>query len=386
MENRLKLIFYRYFMYSFLAVEVLLLPLFLEKELYATFEYYKFIIFFVPFFMLGSPSGYLYYKYNHKEEYFKDLLFFGFIHFLLIVPFLFIYFDNILFLTLCLMMTISLFVEHKLQTQRRFILALGLKPMISIFLIFSFFLIYFNFVNKITINMLFVLMLLSFLTWLFISFRNISFDKNKKLRIKNYFLLIKKGLPINAGTFLIMLFFFCDRFIAKEYYSEYLASYSFSYNLIQFILLALSTLAYVNVVDVGEKCDNINLYFFKEKIFHSYKIFFILLAFFIFFILIISSFYPFPNLILYSLIMGVLLGNYFTINSLSSIALYLDFFKKIVKMMFYLFLLNLVLSYIFIFFKIDYFYFLIKTGILLNFSALYFIYLSINRLEYNVSK
>ena len=72
MENRLKLIFYRYFMYSFLAVEVLLLPLFLEKELYATFEYYKFIIFFVPFFMLGSPSGYLYYKYNHKEEYFKE--------------------------------------------------------------------------------------------------------------------------------------------------------------------------------------------------------------------------------------------------------------------------------------------------------------------------
>lgn len=373
-------------MYSFLAVEVLLLPLFLEKELYASFEYYKFIIFFVPFFMFGSPSGYIYYKYNHKEEYFGELLLFGFIHCLLVLPFLWIYFDNELFLVLCLLMTISLFVEHKLQTQRTFILALALKPMISIFLIFSFFLTYFNFVDKVTINMLFLLMLLSFLSWLFISFRNISFDKNEKLKIKNYFLLIKKGFPINAGTILIMLFFFCDRFIAKEYYNEYLASYSLSYNLIQFILLALSTLAYVNVVDVGEKCDNIDLDFLKDKILYSYKIFFILLVFFIFFILIISSFYPFPNLILYSLIMGILLGNYFTINSVSSIALYLDFFSKIVKIMLYLFILNLILSYIFIFFKIDYVYFLIKTGILLNFSALYFLYLSINRLESNVSR
>lgn len=371
-------------MYSFLAVEVLLLPLFLEKEIYATFEYYKFIIFFVPFFMLGSPSGYIYYKYNHKEEYFGELLLFGFIHCLLILPFVWIYFNNLLFLMLCLLMTISLFVEHKLQTQKMFILALGLKPVISIFLIFSFFLIYFKFVDEVTINILFLLMLLSFLTWLFISFKNISFDMNEKLKIKNYFLLIKKGLPINAGTVLIMLFFFCDRFIAKEYYNEYLASYSLSYNLIQFILLALSTLAYVNVVDVGEKCDNINLDFLKEKILHSYKIFFILLLLFIFFILIVSMFYPFPNLILYSLIMGILLGNYFTINSLSSIALYLDFFREIVKLMLYLFILNLILSYIFIFFKLDYVYILVKTGILLNLSAFYFLYLV--KLEINVSK
>ncbi len=386
MENKLKLIFYRYFMYSFLAIEVLLLPLFLEKEFYATFEYYKFIIFFIPFLMLGSPSGYIYHKYNHKKEYFNELLLFGFIHCLLILPFLWIFFDNVLFLVLCLLMTISLFVEHKLQTQRMFILALGLKPMISIFLIISFLLIYFNFVDEITINILFLLMLSSFLVWLIISFRKINFEKNQKLKIKNYFLMIKKGFPINAGTLLIMLYFFCDRFIAKEYYNEYLASYSLSYNLIQFILLALSTLAYVNVVDVGEKYSNINLDFFKKKIFHSYKIFFILLLFFIFFILIVSMFYHFSNLILYSLIMGVLLGNYFTINSLSSIALYLDFFKKIVKMMLYLFILNLVLSYIFIFFKIDYVYYLIKTGILLNLSALYFLYLSVNKLESNVSR
>lgn len=386
MGRNLKLIFFRYFMYSFLGLEVLLLPLFLEKEFYADFEYYKFIIFFIPFFMLGSPSGYLYYKYNHKEEYFKELLFFGFIHYLLILPFLWIYFDNILFVTLCLLMTISLFVEHKLQTQRMFILALSLKPVISIFLIFSFFLFYFGIVDKITLDILFLLMLISFLIWLSISFKKIYFDKNNKLKIKNYFIMVKKGFPINAGTLLIMLFFFCDRFIAKEYYSEYLASYSLSYNLIQFILLALSTLAYVNVVDIGEKYKSINLDFFKEKISYIYKIFFLLLFLFIIFIFIVSKFYPFPNLILFSLVMGILLGNYFTINSLSSIALYFDFFKKILKMMLFLFIINLLLSCIFVFFKMEYVYFIIKTGILLNLSAIYFIYLVINRLEYSDSK
>ncbi|WP_419777609.1 hypothetical protein [Malaciobacter marinus] len=280
----MKLIFYRYFMYSFLAIEVLLLPLFLEKEFYATFEYYKFIIFFIPFLMLGSPSGYIYHKYNHKKEYFNELLLFGFIHCLLILPFLWIFFDNVLFLVLCLLMTISLFVEHKLQTQRMFILALGLKPMISIFLIISFLLIYFNFVDEITINILFLLMLSSFLVWLIISFRKINFEKNQKLKIKNYFLMIKKGFPINAGTLLIMLYFFCDRFIAKEYYNEYLASYSLSYNLIQFILLALSTLAYVNVVDVGEKYSNINLDFLKRKYFivTRYSLFYCYFLFFLF--------------------------------------------------------------------------------------------------------
>ncbi|WP_173030897.1 hypothetical protein [Campylobacter sp. CCUG 57310] len=378
----MKLIFYRYFMYLFLGLEVLLLPSFLDKELYSNFEYYKFIIFSAPFLMFGVPSGFLYCNYNLKNDYFNELIFFGIIHaFLIVVPVAWMYFDNLLFVILCFLMVLSMFVEHKLQTQRMFILAFALKPLISIFLILPFVIFYFKINIEITIDILFILMLFAFFVWLFVVYKKLELYKNYNIDIKKYFTMFKKGFPVNAGTALIALFFFCDRFVAKEYYSFELASYSLAYNLIQFIILALSTLAYVNVADIGENSDSIKLEFFKNKILYNYKIFLILLFLFVLFILTVSTFYSFNNLICYSIIMAIFLGNYFTINTMSSVALYLDFFKQMVFLLLFLFVINIVLTYTFIVFNVEYIFFLIKTGTILNLSAFYFIAITISRLK-----
>ncbi|EMG31358.1 hypothetical protein, partial [Campylobacter showae] len=140
----MKLIFYRYLMYSFLAIEVLMLPAFVDKELYSIFEYYKFIIFSSPFFMLGVSSGFLYCNYSLKSNYFNELVIFGTIYALMVVvPIAWVYFDNILFVVLCFLMVLSVFVEQKLQIQKMFVLALGLKPLISIFLVISVAIFYF---------------------------------------------------------------------------------------------------------------------------------------------------------------------------------------------------------------------------------------------------
>lgn len=369
-------------MYSFLAIEVLVLPAFIEKELYSIFEYYKFIIFSSPFLMLGVSSGFLYCNYSLKSNYFNELVIFGTIYALIVVvPIAWVYFDNILFVVLCFLMVLSVFVEQKLQTQKMFILALGLKPLISIFLVISVAIFYFGGYNGKTINTLFLSMILAFLLWLLIAYNKLELYKSINIDIKKYFIMLKKGFPINAGTILIMLFFFCDRFIAKEYYSADLATYSLAYNLIQFIILALSTLAYTNVVDIGERGHDVNFVFLKNKLIYNYKIFLILLFLFVFFIFGISGMYNFDNIVCHSLVMAILLGNYFTINTISSIALYLDFFKKIVWAMFFLFLFNVALSYLFVRFELKYIYFLIKTGALLNFSALYFMWLLIGRLK-----
>lgn len=369
-------------MYSFLAIEVLVLPAFIEKELYSIFEYYKFIIFSSPFLMFGVSSGFLYCNYSLKSNYFNELVIFGTIYALIVVvPIAWVYFGNILFVVLCFLMVLSVFVEQKLQTQKMFILALGLKPLISIFLVISVAIFYFSGYDGKTINTLFFSMVLAFLLWLLIAYNKLELYKSNNVDIKKYFIMLKKGFPINAGTILIMLFFFCDRFIAKEYYSADLATYSLAYNLIQFIILALSTLAYTNVVDIGERRHDVNFVFLKNKLLYNYKIFLILLFLFAFFIFGVSSIYNFDNMVCYSLVMAILLGNYFTINTISSIALYLDFFKKIVWVMFFLFLFNAMLSFLFIKFELEYIYFLIKTGVLLNFSALYFMWLLIGILK-----
>jgi len=53
-------------MYSFIAIEVILLPLILPEDVYVQVEYGKFVLFFMPFLLIGAPSGYAYYKIKKK--------------------------------------------------------------------------------------------------------------------------------------------------------------------------------------------------------------------------------------------------------------------------------------------------------------------------------
>jgi hypothetical protein len=371
----MKLILSRYFLYSFIALEVLILPILLPEELYVEVEYYRFILFMLPFLMLGPHSGYVYYKYTKHRDYFSSLLVFGMFHFLIVSLIVYLYSDDFLFSLSALFVVIFMIFEQKLQTEKMYILALSPKPFISIVLIVLSILYHFKILATESLNLLYYSIFIAFCIWIFTALVRLTNKYDNKLKVKfNYYLqLIKKGFFINAGSLLLMALFFTDRYFTKEYYGDYLTSYSFSYNLVQFVILALSTIAYVQVVEIGESISKINAHLIKEKLKYSYKVFLILYFLFTVFIYSLSSYYNFVDFAIISLTMGFLLGNYFTINSIGSISLYLDFQKQMVFILGCIVVSNLILSYVFVTLSFDYIYLIVKSGVLLNIVSLYFL-------------
>jgi O-antigen/teichoic acid export membrane protein len=376
----LKLIISRYFLYSFIALEVLFLPKFLSQELYAQIEYQKFILYFVPFFLFGAPSGYVYFKYNENKDYFSSLIVFGSIFGIIISLFLSLIYNNILFGIAGLFMTLFLIIEQKVKTEKQFFLALSIKPFISIVLLIMSYLVYINYIDKVNLKILYYSIFTAFIIWCFFIFIKIKekFIFISKANFFEYKELLKKGFLINVATLLLMIFFFIDRYFTKEYYIDYLASYSFSYNLIQFVILALTTVAYVNVVNIGENIKKIKYSDIKQKIKKAYLVFFILFMLFIGFLLILNNFYNFKGFILISIILCFFIGIFYAMNSVASLAQYLDFQKEISLVMFIIVILNYISSYFMSIYEVEYIYLLIKSGVLLNIYTL-FLYVKVKK-------
>ncbi|RXJ83094.1 hypothetical protein [Arcobacter cloacae] len=376
----MKLIISRYFLYSFIALEVLLLPKFLPQELYAQIEYQKFILYFIPFFLFGAPSGYVYFKYNENKDYFSSLIVFGFIFGIVVSLFLSIIYSNILLGVTGLFMTLFLIIEQKVKTQKEFFLALSIKPFISIVLVIFSYLAYINYFDKVNLEILYYSIFIAFIIWCLIISVKIKekFIFISKASFFEYKKLLQKGFLINVGTLLLMLFFFTDRYFTKEYYNDYLASYSFSYNLIQFVILALTTVAYVNVVNIGENIKKIRFSDIKQKIQKAYLVLFILFILFIGFLFILNNFYDFKDFILISVVLCFFIGIFYSMNSVASLAQYLDFQKEISLVMFVIVLLNYIFSYFMSVYKIEYIYILIKSGVLLNIYTL-FLYVKVKK-------
>lgn len=371
----MNLVIGRYILYSFIALEVLLLPKILPVNVYTEIEYYKYLLYFTPFLLFGAHSGYVYYKYNQNTDYFTSLLVFGFIHTLLLAVAVYIFTSNFFLSVGMFIIALFVLIEQRAKTEKEFMLAMSIKPIISLCLLFISFLYFCNYLTVPNVSILYYAIIIAFTLWFSLIYLRIR-DRlivDYSIEIKKYIKLISKGFFISVGTLIIMAIFFTDRYFTKEYYPDYLLTYSFSYNIVQFIILALTTIAYTNTISIGENIEKSNYVFLMQKLRQAYNLFLFLYIFFIGFVLFLSVYYDFLDFISISLIMGLLIGNFYTVNSIGSIAQYNDFQIKMTKVIFVLFLLNCFFSYVFVELKVNYIYVILKTGFLLNVYCYYFI-------------
>lgn len=365
----------RYALYSLIALEVLLLPLALPNQLYAEIEYYKFLVFFFPFCLLGAHSGFIYFKFTEKQDRFSSLLLYGGLHFFIVATVAFIFTQELFLLIACVLMGLMLILEQKAQVNKHFILALSAKPLISSCLIVLSGLIYFEYLVVSGEAALLISVLVAFLLWLILLklYLREIFARKQVGKISEYFELIKKGYPLNFATLILMAMFFIDRYVTKEYYPELLPSYSFSFNIIQFVILALTTIGYVNTVKVGEELDSINFKQVLLKLKYTYKIFVVLLGLFAIFVYGLSFFYELDGFVLLSMIMAVLIGNFFCINSVGIVALYKNFHLKTTYALTTVLIFNVIFSYIGVHYQLPQWVLILKTGVLLNCYSIAFL-------------
>ncbi|WP_152084870.1 hypothetical protein [Pseudoalteromonas sp. A25] len=378
------IIIFRYAMYSLIALEVMVVPKILPGSDYSELEYYKFIIFMFPFLLVGAHSGYMYFRFTEKEDRFNTLVIFGALQLGLFALAFGLMTQNIFYAIAGLFMGMMVVIEQRVQVEKLFTLALAGKPLISVFLVLVAYLSWGGFSPQLDPSQILSFsVILGFLAWtaIVVYFIKHTTSFQEGFEFSKYIDLIKKGFSINVATILLMMTFFLDRYITKQYYPESLASYSFSYNIIQFVILALTTIGYVNTVKVGEKFDELSFSVLINKLVYTYKVFVVILALFFVFLYVIKFFYTFEGFLTLSVIMSIFFGNFFCVNSVASIALYKGFQNKAAFFLACIFAVNVLLSYLLAESNVAHYWLVLKTGLLLNIYSVTFLIMAKNRLK-----
>ena len=122
-------ILFRYFLFAFIGLEVLLIPvIFDNKEIYANGEYFKSFIALMPLLLIGLHSGFFRTKYIHKIDVRHSLVFASIILLLPVSVFFSIFFDNIFLFFAISSFSLAISLEKIYQVKKMFKWALLFKP------------------------------------------------------------------------------------------------------------------------------------------------------------------------------------------------------------------------------------------------------------------
>lgn len=385
-------LFTRYSLYSVAIIESFLLPKLIDEYNYSQFEYYKNLIFLFPNFLLGSYSGYVYLKYVHKVDYYQQLFQVGSIISLILAFAGIIIFQNVYLFIPFITFNLYTLVEQKLKVERKFISIFSYKPILSILSIFLAALTFF--ITPISYNFQWALLFvfgIGFTLWASI-FRlghtsfpiGLSFNRIKLLR---YYLMVKVIVTGVLASLIFGLMVFFERYYIKQYYPDFLPTYSLAFNFSQIVAVLLSAVSYVTSVELGERLATID----RSKLWRNFRnalyVFILFLAAFTTFIYFIRGFYlEFKFLQSVTFILSFSKGFFYLIGTVSHLAVYHNFNTKMFKFISMLFIINIILAYTLIYFDAGIFILLILDSIVIMIYSLFILNIVFNKISYIPSK
>ncbi|RXI35318.1 hypothetical protein CRU99_13910, partial [Malaciobacter mytili] len=175
-------------------------------------------------------------------------------------------------------------------------------------------------------------------------------------------------------SYILIGYFLFDRWFILNNYENYITKYSIAFSFSQIVFIALNTIAFTMQKKLGENFKKytksevnnllkINFYFF---------LFITLISIFIIYLVIYFEFFPLYGNFLYSfIIISICYGVYYTFSSYNVIALYSGYSKKLLKVLIISIFFSIIISYILVILHFDYYFFIIKSGLILIFTALY---------------
>lgn len=381
----------RYSLYSVALIESFFLPKLIDTYNYSQFEYYKNFIFLFPNFLLGSYSGYVYLKYVNKVDYYKPLIHLGtLISFFLAFISIFIFQNIYLFIPL-LFFNIYTLIEQKLKIDRKFTPIFAFKPILSSLSILLAFLFYINNSKSYNYNWaLLIIFGLGFILWITIfKVKYIIFPLKvtlNKISILRYVLMVKVILTGVLASLLFGLMIFFERYFIKEYYSDYLPTYSMAFNLSQIIAVLLSAVSYISSVELGENLLKINRSKLLKNFKNAFFLFLIFLGLFMGFVYLINPYYSkFEDLKLITFIISYSKGFFFLTSTISHLAVYHNYNNKMFFFLLKLFIINIASVYILIFLNTNVISLLLLDSIFILIYSLFILNIIFNKIKYSNS-
>lgn len=385
-------LFTRYSLYSVAIVESFFLPKLVSNYSYSQFEYYKNLIFIFPIFLLGSYGGFTYLKYVHRVDYYNQLFQIGLLLSIALSVIGSIFLQNFYLLIPFLVFNIYTIAEQRLKVDRKFFEVFAFKPILSVCSILFAIVFYYLYPDSYDHNwaLLFTFSV-SFILWVAVfDISKIAFPFNfvlKKFKLLRYTLMVKVILTNILASFVFSLIIFFERYFVKEYYSDYLPTYSFAFNLSQIIAVLLSAVSYITSVELGERILSIN----KEKLVSNFKkacySFIILFILFMIFVYAIHFYYPkFENLQTITFIISYSKGFFFLVSTVSHLAVYHNYNTKMFLFILKLSILNILLVYILIYFKTNIFTLLAIDSVFVVIYSVYILNIVFNKISYSTNK
>lgn len=378
-----KYFFYRYFTYGFIAAEVFFIPILLSEDNYGKIELYKSVALLGPYALLGSFSGYIYEKYTLKKDSYSHLFFWSFFSSLPIGLIVALWYSNFILFVPFLLNSLSIVQEKRLQVNGNFFLSILFKPILSLALLLIILGLHlFSSEDQDVVLSLVIAYIVAYISWTTLckKITGISLINFRILTLRNslrrYLNLVNKGFIIYLSTIIISLLIFNYRlFIVKDFPSQ-LSSFSLAFNIAQFVFLGVNTIGYVLTVKIGEEIEEITKSTLKKVLLKSTLFFLALLSFG----LLIVIFYKyhikdFQNLIEFYLIIGSFLGLYYVASVISPIMLYKGTIKQSTIFLCLIFIIDYLTSIYLIANGFSSFSIIIKSGLLLLFSAFFNLYL-----------
>ncbi len=376
----LRFIFGRYLAYGFIFIEILVVPELLTPNKYANFEYLKSLVALSSLVLLGSHTGYIYYNYTKRRNYFDSLLKVAFFQLLIVGLVVGLVQNSLILFIPIVSMGLSAIFEKRLQISRQFYLAILFKPLCSVMfliLILSFDKIYHEFTDQIAIVLGYFLALIS---WELIS--RINGESMGLLKIANafsinrldfykFFRMVKTGIVENMATIVLGLILFTDRYVLKNYFVADLPAYSLAFNFAQFVFIGINSLTYILAIDLSEKFSQLTRSEIKGVAKKSIGLYMLLLIA----VMLLAMGYDaifgaYESFLIYTFILSLFVGFFYALNTTSVIVLLANKQHLATSLCITVFLLNIIVSYIFLLAELSPILFIVKTVVLLAICGL----------------
>ena len=343
----------RYLLYALLAIEVLALPYLLSPLAYSELEYYKNIVTLTPFLFFGVATGYVVSAVKHDKWLNKELYAAGAF---LTIPILIIALligENFYLAISMFIFVIAMIVEVRNKSHSNFLVAMAYKPILAVWLIIISFLSskYFK-VDANATTLLVLGTVFALLTYLIISFFVLPKSKElkgQKFAFANLVLMFREGVMVNISTLLLAFVLFLDRHLIKEFFVEELPSYSFAFNVAQFVILGLTTFTYVNQVQLGKEFKKSREAFHAKIVGQLKKAAIFLLVSVVALIpiaYVVEAVYEYERFAEYCITIALFFGTAHVLMSVNSALVYLDKFYLVTLLLLVVLAFNLGVDYI----------------------------------------
>lgn len=382
----LKLFFVRYFVNFILLVEILLVPILVNPNVYTSLEWIKNVVMFIPVALLGLHSGFINVYYGKAKDYRKGALLAGFL-ISVVSALAFFFATSSWVLALAVFSFLLIIISEKiLIVDGHLLLASVYKSFHSIALLAL--IVFYDSYAQNNIEAVYGYSILIgtsiwFLCILFLYRKIIAhlMEAYSKYKISVFARafelfqrsaeLIRAGFLISAQTFLLIGFFLFDRWVILNYFPSMAASYSIAFSLCQISFIALNTIAFSFQKSLGEKVHEIRLVELKRLLAIN-GLFFIFLfvssSVFVYIVSEMNIFSGYGDYFFTYIILNFFYGLYYFFASYAVIAIYKGFSKLLLVLMLMAFVLDVLLTGLLV--ELGYDFILWKSGLILMLVSL----------------